>query len=562
MNFKKIILGIGLTLSVLVIGVIAYFLSNQKGSTNSVESGTILFSDDTIVTSENVSITGSTATITESGTYTIKGSSENGSVIVNTKGSVTLILSDLTLTSSESPIVIQNAENVTIELVGTNTLTDGKERTDTELNGVLYSTSDLEIKGEGTLVIHANYEDGIVSKDGLTLTSGTYEITSSDDGIRGKDYVEIVDGNYTITSSGDSIKSTNEEDTSLGYITIHNGTFTLNSMNDGIQAETNLTIKNGVFTITTTGDTSSDISSKGLKASSKITIQNGTYNITSTDDSIHSNGDIEIIDGTFTLDSDDDGIHADGTLTIQNGTISVTNSYEGLEAKDIIINDGTINILASDDGINVTDGTTSTGMMSSGNATLTINGGTIYVDASGDGLDANGSIYIKGGTTIVNGPTSDGDGALDYDGEMVITGGTLLAVGSSGMAQTPSTTSTLYTLSVNFNSSINGIISILDSDGNEVVTFKPSKNIQSFIYASSSLKKGSTYTISYEGTSTNEETNGLYELGGYSGGSTYQSATISSIVTQVGQSNSMNQGGMQGGMNMPNDRNQNNMMPR
>ena len=84
------------------------------------------------------------------------------------------------------------------------------------------------------------------------------------------------------------------------------------------------------------------------------------------------------------------------------------------------------------------------------NQYLTINGGYIYVDTAGDGLDSNGSIYINGGTTIVNGPTNDGNGALDYDSECVIKGGTLISAGSSGMLQSASTNSDNYTMTIVF----------------------------------------------------------------------------------------------------------------
>lgn len=67
-----------------------------------------------------------------------------------------------------------------------------------------------------------------------------------------------------------------------------------------------------------------------------------------------------------------------------------------------------------------------------------IKGGKLTVDARGDGLDSNGSIEMSGGVVIVNGPTENMNGALDYDGSFLISGGTLVAAGSAGMAQEPS----------------------------------------------------------------------------------------------------------------------------
>lgn len=122
----------------------------------------------------------------------------------------------------------------------------------------------------------------------------------------------------------------------------------------------------------------------------------------------------------------------------------------------ITINDGTIHLVASDDGINASGGNGEAAMggppmrgggpggFESGDSYLYINGGYIPVDANGDGIDANGPIEMTAGTVIVNGPTNDGNGLLDYLGAFNISGGYLVAVGSSGMAKAPSTTSTQY----------------------------------------------------------------------------------------------------------------------
>jgi hypothetical protein len=156
----------------------------------------------------------------------------------------------------------------------------------------------------------------------------------------------------------------------------------------------------------------------------------------------------------------DDGMHADAALTINGGAVTIPTSYEGLESAVITINAGDINVTSSDDGINVAGGTDGSGGMAgpgrggrgqggpgaqssetftyTGSYYLYINGGTITVNAGGDGLDANGAIEMTGGLVVVNGPTEQMNGALDYDGTFNISGGTLIAVGSAGMAQAPS----------------------------------------------------------------------------------------------------------------------------
>ena len=147
---------------------------------------------------------------------------------------------------------------------------------------------------------------------------------------------------------------------------------------------------------------------------------------------------------------------------------------------------------------------------------LTISGGIIYVNATGDGLDSNGSIKMTGGEVHVDGPTNNGNGPLDYNGTFVITGGELIAVGSSGMVQNVSTSSTQNTVLVNLSSSTTGDISL----GN--ITYSPSKSYQSILISSSSLETNKEYTLK--------------------AGSTSQSVTLTSTVT--GSSSQ----GMGGGM--------------
>jgi len=315
-----------------------------------------------------------------------------------------------------------------------------------------------------------------------------------------------------------------------GEIEISACTVEINSKDDGIQAKTTLTITDDAnITITSTG--------KGLKSDENIVIKSGNINVTSKDDTIHSNGTITIDGGNITLSSDDDGIHADTSITINNGNISISKGYEGIESNYIEINGGTINLKASDDGINVAGGNDGSSMggrpgqntfssTNSSNTKLVINGGTIYVDATGDGLDANGSIYINGGYITVAGPTSNGNGPLDYDSECVVTGGNLVVYGSTGMWQSPSNNSTQYSLSFSKSGSSGDEIVVKDSSGNEIASFTAEKTYQAICVSNDKIKQGETYTL-------------------YVNGETASSLTASSIVSS-NVSGSMG-GGMQGG---------------
>ena len=314
----------------------------------------------------------------------------------------------------------------------------------------------------------------------------------------------------------------------------------------------------------TSTNTSTDESTsmKALKATTNIIIDGGTFNIDSEDDSIHSNANAIINGGTFEIASGDDGIHSDTQLDINGGTINISKSYEGIESTTININDGSIHLVASDDGINAAGGndiSTETGMAgndkfsSSGNGLINITGGYVYVDASGDGIDANGNIKMAGGTVLVNGPTNDGNGSLDYDGTFDISGGILVAAGSSGMAQMPSDSSSQKILNLNLTSQeANTVVNVKSSDGKNILTYAPLKNYSSVIVSTPDIKDNTKYTVSVGGTAKGEAKDGLYSDGNYSGGTEVGSETTSSTITNITQdgasTNSMRgQGGRPGG---------------
>ena len=500
------------------------------------------YQDEQIVLSKSI-------TITEDGVYHLSGEINDGLITVNTSGDVLLILDNVKIVNNSGPaIYVESANTVVIRTLNDteNTLTDGSNYSnfDSDVEGVIYSKDDLILEGDGTLILNSNKGDAIVCKDDLKINSGKFIINSKDDAIRGKDSVYILDGEFTINAKGDGIKSSNDTENDKGYVKIENGTFNITSSLDGIDAKTKTIISGGTFDITTGGGSSSNSSweywgdnsntsdsAKGIKAGDNIIITGGTYNLNTLDDAIHSNNYVGISAGKVTITSGDDGIHADKELVIDDGTIDIKKSYEGLEANTITINNGNISIVSTDDGINVAGGNDASafgrpgeGMQNSSKSTLTINGGDIYVNASGDGLDANGSIYIIGGNVIVDGPTNSGNGALDYDAECKITGGTLIATGASGMEQSISSSSTQYGVLINFSNNYGNedVISIVNSSGDEIMSYIGSKNFSSLVFSNSKLSKG-TYTIKINGN-------------------VYQNFNIENILTTVGNSYGMNIG--------------------
>ena len=498
---------------------------------------------------------GSKVTITSAGTYSVSGELTDGQIIVDTEDEaiVRVILSGADIScSSNAPIYVENAEITMIVLDADtkNTVTDGTTYSadEEDANAAIFSKGDLTIYGEGSLTVNGNYNDGITSKDGLIIASGTITVNSEDDGIRGKDYLIVKDGNITVDSEGDGLKSDNDEDSSKGYISIDAGTFNITSGGDAITAETDVIITTGEITLTSgggsNGNLSADTSAKGIKSGVGTIINGGTISIDAADDALHSNGDLEIYDGAFYIASGDDGIHADADVLVNDGIIDITKSYEGIESFEgnITVNAGEIYLTTSDDGFNIAAGGVSTGggpgrksVSATSEYSLNINGGYIVVDATGDGLDSNGSIEFIDGTAIVNGPTLDNNGAIDCDGSFNMNGGLLIAAGSSGMAESPSTSSGQYSVLVKFSSKqqAGNLIHIQTNSGEEILSFAPEKSYQSIVYSSPLLQSGSTYDVYLGGSTTGTDKDGLFTDGTYTPGSKYSGFTISGIVTSI-----------------------------
>lgn len=543
---------------------------------------------------------GSVVTITDEGVYVVSGELSNGRLVVDAgkKKDIRIILNGAKITCDDNaPLYIKQADKVIITLDenSENVLTDGasylNDEDDSNVDGALFSRSDLTINGSGKLTVNANYKHGIVCKDDLIVAGGDYNLSAKSGGIYGKDSLRIKNGTFEINAGSNGIKSTNSDENEKGYIYIKDGNFNITSETDGIESVDSLVIDGGEFNLKTgggssnasvkqngernenwgrwgekppedkmqvpdgnmmppdnggqmgtpdnigqkpnindkqnniqteqvsnkTNDNSSDTnnatetesrSAKGLKADKDIVFNGGKYTVDSSDDSIHSNGNIIMNNGDASLTSGDDGIHADENVNILNGKITIEQSYEGVEGVNINITGGEVTINSSDDGINAGGGS-DTGMddrmgrdnfsQSSSEYLLTISGGKIIINANGDGLDSNGNLIVEGGEIYINGPTNDGNGALDYgDGaDSWITGGTIVACGSSGMAENfGEEKSKQNSVLHNFDSKISGgtEVKVTDSNGNIILSYTPEKDYQSVVFSSPNLKNG-TYTI-------------------------------------------------------------------
>lgn len=491
--------------------------------------------------SQSVSIEGQTVTITEEGTYLLSGSLSDGSVVIHTDENVKvrLILNGVSINSSNSAaIYVKSADKVFITLAPDteNVLSNGgtyETVDDNNIDSVIFSKADLTLNGSGSLKVTAKEGHGVVSKDDLVITGGTYNIEAASQGLSGKDSIRILDGDFTVTAGKDALHAENEDDKEKGFIYIAGGTFALASSGDGISASGDMTLLDGTYTITagggsengedhqeegpggsggpgepggmlpsgerpqgepgekpqeeseTTdeGEASETTSTKGIKANGSLAVSGGTYTIYAADDGFHSNSDIAISGGILTIASGDDGIHADGQVTVSDGTIVISESYEGIEGSEkVLIAGGRITLTSDDDGLN--------------SAAVEISGGHTEIDAEGDGIDSNGTFTVSGGETYVSGPVGDGDGALDYETDAVITGGILIAAGSSGMAVNFGEKSTQGSILLNTGSQEAGTdIVLADASGTELLSWQSSKNYASVVISCPEIVQGESYTI-------------------------------------------------------------------
>ena len=407
----------------------------------------------------------------------------------------------------------------------------------------------------GTFVIDTT-DDCINSNAAVTIEGGSYDLKSGDDGITGLT-IDINGGTFELETTGKGINgdgtinlnadttyvisSTDDCVNGNADVNIAAGAFTLTSGDEAVTGDT-INISGGVFGLKTAG--------KGVKATTDMTVTGGTFTIDSTDDAVHSNGNITVKGGEFTINSGDDGVHADTTLTIEDGTITVSKSYEGLEANDIIISGGTINVTASDDAINAAGGQDQSSQggrpgqnsfrpgSTSSNSSITINGGYVFVAALGDGVDSNGSLAFNGGTTVVQGPSNGGNFAIDADGTVGFNGGTVMAVcSSSAMWQdiTGKLGNAVYTQSAGSVSS-GSVIAVTDASGNvlSAVKSKLSGNVGVLYYSGTAGSLTSCKSV------TGGTYSGSFDSFGYAEGGTISGGTSANL----GQSSS---GGFQPG---------------
>lgn len=432
--------------------------------------------------SSNVHIEDGVVTIKAAGVYVLSGTLTDGTVVVDAgdDDKVQLVFDGVSITAADyAAIYAKNADKVFVTLTeGTeNTLTvsgDYVQTDDNNVDAVIFAKCDLTLGGSGSLTVKDTTGHGIVSKDDLVVTSGTYTIDSQDHCLNGKDSVRIADGTFTLTCDEDGIHAGND-DQQDGYIYIEGGDIDISVGDDAMHAE-------GLLIITG-GDIDISKSYEGIEGY-KILVTGGDIDVVANDDGFNaarpdSNGQS---DGTQS--TEDDQRQTDSSQRRTNGT--ETNRPELPEKGDRPGDSGT----PGGPGMGA-------GMDADYDAYILITGGIININADGDGIDSNGYLGIAGGSVYVLGPSNNGNGALDYGIYATITGGEMVAVGGSGMEQGFGDESTQCSALVNFDEwiDVGETITLTDSNGNKLLTYKADKRFDSVLISTSDMKQGEIYTL-------------------------------------------------------------------
>jgi hypothetical protein len=428
-------------------------------------------------------------------------------------------------------------------------------------------TLGITLKGAGT--------KGLKSSRDMNLNGGSITITASGatvlenvaaatynpshcTGVKSDAAINLNGTNITLTGSGTGSKGISSGAT----LTMNAGTVNLTCSGAGAtyKNSTNVTdsycsscfSSDGAMLILggklTTATGAAATGGKGISSNAAITIGSATttpiLSITTTGARFLVSGtdychpktlvsplSITINSGTNTFTSTDDGIHSDLSVTINGGNKTVTaystiqGVWEGVEGPTITFNGGTTNIVASNDGINGTYGTVVGGTESNDNSNIYFKGGLVIV-AGSDAVDGNGNITMTGGTVIVNGPTSQPEEGLDFNGALIINGGLLISAGSNtNMTQAMSASSTQPGMFIKSSAVLasTSIFHIENASGTDIITFKPKNNAYYFHFSSASLTKGAQYKIYFGGSYS-----GGSFIGGTSGNGLYTGGTYSS----------------------------------
>lgn len=379
-----------------------------------------------------------------------------------------------------------------------------------EVSSNNYSVTNIELNGNQATV---NGSGAVMKENNLVIqSSGVYEIAG--ELTNGRIMIDSSDTNeVTIRLNGVRISNQNGaafvEKSSAGVVLLlaeettnyfENTNSSQADTNDEDINEENLESQGGILcknnlTIEGTGDL--EVYSKtgdGIKSKGVLSVVTGSIKVESLEHGLTGNDGMQILGGTIEISCEKDGLHSKETIEFANADLNIKASNEGIEAKKIWIKSGNIILNAKDDGLNA-----AADSQSNSDCEIVFDGGTIAIYADGDGIDSNGSVEMNGGTVYVYGPTTNGNGALDYGIEFTMNGGTMVAMGSSGMMQSISDTSKQYGITQVFGEGEDSIQKgdiIKIQDGNEtILEIVAQKETAAIVLSTPELEDGKEYVI-------------------------------------------------------------------
>lgn len=412
-------------------------------------------------------------TITQAGEYTVTGLLSEGQIVVNSddNAEITIVLNGTSITCSNgSPIYIKNADNVKIKSEENtyNCIVDARAEADDNSdnsssengNAAIYATCDLKLVGKGALSVTSNYNNGIQSKDDISIKNVTIKVNAVNNAIKGNDEVAIESGEIiAISRKGDGIKTSNSslstKGKQKGNVIISGGNIDIYAACDGIDAAYGVDVSgDGNLNIYT--DTYSDYSeavaadNSGSSASSSgssiSTPDSSASNPSSSNQnqgsSSKSSSNATMMTYTTTANTDNQNNSSVGTPPDMNNAQNNGNMGNPPDMNNSSSNPGMKgNFGGGNRAANGMPGNNSSGNSSKksystkgikAESEINISGAAINISSTDDGIHANsdsgvletgedgkGIISISGGTITI----STGDDGIHADKELNITDG-------------------------------------------------------------------------------------------------------------------------------------------
>ena len=482
----------------------------------------IVLSDDGITAGDGVQIEDSTATITAGGVYRLRGTMEEGNLVVDAADDVEIIWDGAALAcSTQAPVVARGGGNLRLTLPegGSGTISDlRRSGTDAEYDAALFATGEVTVTGEGSLAVVGQAGHG-VRAGGLRLEGGSLGILSEGDGLHVEGgleldggYVEATAGGYGVYVDGDA--------------TVANGDLLLDSDADGVYIEESLSITGGALEITAGGGASASASTTSYYdaffgydpfdfffggspydsyygyndtaartydalSAAQISVQGGSLVLDASGDGLRADGGIRISDGALSIACGSDGLRAGETLDISGGTLWVDESNVGLAGADVSLANAEITLVSADAGISA--------VSERGGEAAVRAGAMLAITSSGDGIQAGADVRLEGGETRITCSSRSG-APLNAGGEVFMDGGTLVSSGMANAAEVAGDSAQPMLLA-RFNATLRSGVQVVveDANGESVFSFSPEQNFSMLQLSSPALAQGETYTIYVEG---------------------------------------------------------------